>query len=218
MTRVRSPHPAPLAKRLLDVTFSSLAIALLSPLMLILSLGIRLDSRGPIIFRSRRIGRNGRPFTMLKFRTMRPDAEELLATLKARNLAGERFIRIPNDPRVTGFGRLLRKLSLDELPQLFNVLRGEMSLVGPRPQSPSEVALYSEREARRLDVPPGITGLWQVTARKSVDFEDWVRLDLFYIDNRTFWLDLKILFLTVPAMLRGTETADHNNGPSRLRN
>lgn len=191
------------AKRLLDIAVSVVALVLLVPLVLLIGLVIWLDSRGPVFFNSIRVGQNGRQFVMYKFRTMVVDAEEQLSKLQHRNLGGNLLIKIPNDPRITHVGRLLRESSLDELPQLLNVLKGEMSLVGPRPQYPREVAHYTEQQTRRLVVPPGMTGLWQVSARDSASFEDWVRYDLEYIDNWSLWLDIKVLVLTAVAVLRG---------------
>jgi lipopolysaccharide/colanic/teichoic acid biosynthesis glycosyltransferase len=173
----------------------------------ILSLIIRLDSDGPAIFRARRVGFKGREFTLYKFRSMYADAEKRLADLAHLNVGGAHLIKIPNDPRVTRVGRFLRKYSLDELPQLWNVLKGDMSLVGPRPQSPSEVALYTEYQRRRLAAVPGITGLWQVSARDDPRFDVWVAKDLEYIDNWSLWLDFKILFQTIGVVLGGKDAA-----------
>jgi lipopolysaccharide/colanic/teichoic acid biosynthesis glycosyltransferase len=171
--------------------------------MLAVAIGIRLDSSGPAIFRQRRVGLDGREFTMLKFRSMGVDAEQRLAGLAHLNAGGNQLIRIQSDPRVTRLGAFLRRSSLDELPQLVNVLRGDMSLVGPRPQSPSEVALYSSRQRQRLGVRPGMTGLWQVMARDDPSFDEWVRLDLEYIQHWSLGLDLKILLRT-PRIVLGT--------------
>jgi lipopolysaccharide/colanic/teichoic acid biosynthesis glycosyltransferase len=190
-------------KRAIDVGVSSLFLILASPLMLAVAIGIRLDSSGPAIFRQRRVGLDGREFTMLKFRSMGVDAEQRLAGLAHLNAGGNQLIRIQSDPRVTRLGAFLRRSSLDELPQLVNVLRGDMSLVGPRPQSPSEVALYSSRQRQRLGVRPGMTGLWQVIARDDPSFDEWVRLDLEYIQHWSLGLDLKILLRT-PRIVLGT--------------
>jgi lipopolysaccharide/colanic/teichoic acid biosynthesis glycosyltransferase len=190
-------------KRAIDVGVSSLFLILASPLMLAVAIGIRLDSSGPAIFRQRRVGLDGREFTMLKFRSMGVDAEQRLAGLAHLNAGGNQLIRIQSDPRVTRLGAFLRRSSLDELPQLVNVLRGDMSLVGPRPQSPSEVALYSSRQRQRLGVRPGMTGLWQVMARDDPSFDEWVRLDLEYIQHWSLGLDLKILLRT-PRIVLGT--------------
>ena len=157
----------PRAKRAMDLVLASLMLAIASPFMAVIAIVIRLDSSGPSIFVQRRVGLHGHEFTMFKFRTMCVDAEAQLDALAHLNAGGRRLIRIKDDPRVTHFGALLRRTSLDELPQFVNVLRGEMSLVGPRPQSPSEVALYSPEQRRRLAMPPGVTGLWQVTSRDN---------------------------------------------------
>jgi len=196
-------RPGYWAKRALDCTLAAGGLALTWPLWILIALLIRCDSPGPVLFRATRVGRHGRPFTMYKFRTMQVDAEARLAELAHRNLGGAYMIKIPDDPRVTRWGRLLRRTSLDELPQLLNVLRGAMSLVGPRPQAPNEVALYTPQQRRRLAVLPGITGLWQVTARHSPSFDEWVRLDLAYIDGWSLGLDLQILAQTLRAVFRG---------------
>jgi lipopolysaccharide/colanic/teichoic acid biosynthesis glycosyltransferase len=190
-------------KRVIDVGVSSLVLLMASPLMLAIAIGVKVDSSGPAIFRQRRVGIDGREFTMLKFRSMSADAEQRLAGLAHLNAGGSRMIRIPSDPRVTRLGAFLRRSSLDEVPQLINVLRGEMSLVGPRPQSPSEVALYTSRQRQRLAVRPGMTGLWQVTSRDDPSFAEWMRLDLEYIQRWSLGLDLKILLRT-PRVVLGT--------------
>jgi lipopolysaccharide/colanic/teichoic acid biosynthesis glycosyltransferase len=189
-------------KRALDLTLASLLLVVLSPVLALVAIAVRIDSPGPVLFIQSRVGRFGREFRMYKFRTMCADAEARLPQLAHLNAGGSRLIRIDNDPRVTRVGSFLRRTSLDELPQLINVIQGEMSLVGPRPQSPSEVALYSERQRLRLSVPPGMTGLWQVTARDDPRFDEWVRLDLQYIDRWSVVLDLKILLKTPATMLR----------------
>lgn len=189
-------------KRAMDVTLGSLLLLLASPLLALVAAGVRLDSSGPILFVQTRIGRGGRPFRMFKFRTMCVDAEARLPQLAHLNHGGNRLIRIDNDPRVTRLGSFLRRTSLDELPQLINVLKGEMSLVGPRPQSPDEVALYSDDQRERLAVQPGITGLWQVTSRDDPRFDEWIRLDLQYIRHWNLGLDLKILLKTPSVMVR----------------
>ena len=177
-------------------------LVVVSPLLVLVAAGVRLDSPGPVLFVPGRVGRNGRVFRMYKFRTMCVDAEARLPQLAHLNVGGDRLIRIDNDPRVTRLGSFLRRTSLDELPQLVNVLRGEMSLVGPRPQSPDEVALYSDGQRERLAVPPGMTGLWQVTARDNPTFDEWIRLDLQYIRQWSIGLDLKILLKTPAVMVR----------------
>ncbi len=193
-------------KQVLDLTGAFFLILFLLPVWLLVPLAIRLTSPGPVLFRQRRCGLNGRPFTMLKFRSMVSDAEQRKQELAALNEMGGPVFKVTNDPRVTAIGRLLRKYSIDEVPQLFNVLRGEMSLVGPRPLPVDEVQRFDDpAHRRRLSVKPGLTCLWQVSGRNNVsNFQDWVRLDLEYIDNWSFWLDLKILWRTIPVVLFGT--------------
>jgi lipopolysaccharide/colanic/teichoic acid biosynthesis glycosyltransferase len=195
-------------KRVVDIVVASLALVLLSPLIALVSIGLRLESRGPVLHVRPRVGRDGLLFRMYKFRTMTIDAEERLQTMQHLNVGGARLIRIANDPRVTPMGAILRRTSLDELPQLWNVLRGEMSLVGPRPQAPDEVQNYTESERKRLAVLPGMTGLWQVTARDNPNFEEWIRLDMHYIRNWSVWLDFQILartpWVVVKTMTRRT--------------
>lgn len=182
----------------------SLALLLLSaPLMLLAAMLVRLTSPGPAFFKQKRVGINGREFTMYKFRTMRAEAEQLKNTLLELNEMDGPVFKIRRDPRVTPLGRVLRRTSLDELPQLFNVLLGHMSMVGPRPPLPDEVRQYKLWQRRRLSVRPGLTCLWQVSGRNQVKFEKWMELDLEYIDNWSWWLDLKIMARTVPALLRG---------------
>lgn len=192
-------------KQLLDVTVAFVLILLLWWIWILVPLAIRLTSPGPVLFRQRRCGLNGAPFTMLKFRSMVSDAEQRKQELAALNEMGGPVFKVTNDPRITRVGRWLRKYSIDELPQLFNVLRGEMSLVGPRPLPVDEVRRFDDpSHRRRLSVKPGLTCLWQVSGRNKVkDFNDWVRLDLEYIDNWSFWLDLKILWRTIPVVLSG---------------
>jgi lipopolysaccharide/colanic/teichoic acid biosynthesis glycosyltransferase len=163
---------------------------------------VALDGR-PIVFRQTRVGLHGRPFSVVKFRTMVPDAEDRLEELEELNEIKGHAFKLTNDPRMTRTGAFLRKTSIDELPQLWNVIRGEMSLVGPRPPLPREVAGYDLWHRRRLSMKPGITGLWQVAARGDDDFDRWVALDLAYIDRWSVWLDLKIMLRTIPAMLQG---------------
>lgn len=195
-----------LAKQILDVLGAALFLMVASPLFLLVALGIRLSSPGPIFFRQRRAGLNGKPFTMLKFRSMTTDAEQRKAELEALNEMSGPVFKLTKDPRVTPIGYWLRRFSVDEWPQMMNVLRGDMSLVGPRPLPVDEVDRFDDlAHRRRLSVKPGITCLWQVKGRNNVrDFKDWVRLDLEYIDNWSLWLDLKILARTVPVVLMGT--------------
>jgi lipopolysaccharide/colanic/teichoic acid biosynthesis glycosyltransferase len=192
-----------IAKRLLDVGVCILLLPVLVPLVLLCALAIKLDSRGPILISQTRTGRDGTPFLMLKFRTMVTNAEELKAELAHLNVLPPPDFKIPDDPRVTRVGKILRQTSLDELPQLFNVVRGDMSLVGPRPTSFAS-STYALWHTQRLEVPPGITGLWQVKGRNTTTFDERLRLDIEYIEHRSFGLDLKILLQTVPAVLRRT--------------
>jgi exopolysaccharide biosynthesis polyprenyl glycosylphosphotransferase len=189
-------------KRGLDIVVAALALAAAAPLMAVTALAIRLDSPGPIFFRQERLGQAGRPFTILKFRSMSVDAERRLSLLRDQNEASGPIFKIRNDPRATRVGRVIRTLSIDELPQLWNVLRGEMSLVGPRPPLGSEVAHYEDWHRRRLDVTPGITCLWGVSGRSALDFEEMVMLDLYYLDNWSLGLDLRILLRTALSLLR----------------
>lgn len=189
------------AKRLIDTVGAGLGLVLLGPLFGVLALLILLVDGRPILFRQERVGSGGRRFTVSKFRTMVPDAEARQAELSPRNEVRGPGFKITEDPRFTRAGRFLRRSSLDELPQLWNVLKGEMSLVGPRPPLPGEVAGYSVWHRRRLTVKPGITGLWQITARRDDDFDRWVQLDLDYIDRWSLWLDLRILTRTIFVVL-----------------
>lgn len=190
-------------KRLLDVVLTGVGLVLISPLLLLIALLIKLDDRkGPVIFRQTRVGIDGKTFTMYKFRSMCTDAERRLAELAARNEGAGPLFKMTDDPRITRVGRFLRRYSLDELPQLFNVIGGSMSLVGPRPSLPSEVDAYPEQQVyRRLKVMPGLTGLWQVSGRSLLSWEESVRLDLWYVENWSIGLDLQILFRTAHAVL-----------------
>ncbi|KQW48821.1 hypothetical protein ASC77_08805 [Nocardioides sp. Root1257] len=189
------------AKHAADRILAGLALVAFGPLMLAIALAVRRDSPGPAIFAQTRTGRDGTTFTMLKFRTMRTDADRLLAELAQHNDCDGVLFKMQQDPRITRVGRLLRKYSLDELPQLINVVRGEMSLVGPRPALPSEVTRYDEDPRHRLVVRPGLTGLWQVSGRSDLSWDQSVRLDLHYVDNWSWALDLQILLRTVGAVL-----------------
>jgi|HubBroStandDraft_6_1064221.scaffolds.fasta_scaffold20370_3 exopolysaccharide biosynthesis polyprenyl glycosylphosphotransferase len=193
-----------IAKRIFDVAASGLALTLLAPVMAIVALVIVVDSPGKIFYRSRRVGRKGVRFTCYKFRTMVANADDLKSNLRHLNEREGPFFKITDDPRITPVGRFLRKSSLDELPQLWNVLKGDMSLVGPRPHPVDDFAQYCLDHLRRLDVKPGVTGLWQVMARTDPSFDTNMNLDIEYIENWSFWLDLKILLLTAPEVLRGT--------------
>ena len=192
-------------RRAQDIVFSLLALILLAPLALLIILAIVLDSPGDgVIFRQRRVGRDGKLFWLYKFRTMCPDAEEQLNELLSQNQMDGPVFKIKGDPRITRVGRFLRKTSLDELPQLLNVLRGDMSLVGTRPPTLDEYNQYESHHKRRLSMKPGITGLWQVSGRSNIeDFEEVVRLDVQYIDNWTLWEDIRILFKTVWVVFAG---------------
>lgn len=189
------------AKRALDIAGSLFGIIMLSPVLIFTALWVKLEDRGPILFQQVRAGRNGRKFPMLKFRSMCIDAEKKKEELMHLNEMDGPVFKIKHDPRITRIGRFIRKTSIDELPQLFNVLIGQMSLVGPRPPLPSEVAQYEPWQRRRLSVRPGITGMWQVSGRNEINFEEWMQLDLKYIDSWSLWLDVKILAKTVPVVL-----------------
>jgi exopolysaccharide biosynthesis polyprenyl glycosylphosphotransferase len=202
--RRNSRAVAHLFKRAWDFGVSSFLIVALLPTLLAIALLVKLESSGPVFYKSNRVGKKGRVFQCIKFRTMVANAEQLQASLVHRNERDGVLFKIKDDPRVTRFGRVLRKFSLDELPQLFNVLKGDMSLVGPRPPLASEVQRYDFPHFRRLEVLPGLTGLWQVRARQDPSFERYIGLDLAYVENWTFWLDLKILALTAEVVLRGT--------------
>jgi exopolysaccharide biosynthesis polyprenyl glycosylphosphotransferase len=188
-------------KRAMDLTFGALLIPIAAPMMLGIAALIRLDSPGPIIFSQKRVGRGGKPFLTYKFRSMRVGAESEQTQLYNLNEASGPLFKIKNDPRHTRVGRWLRRTSLDELPQIFNVLRGEMSLVGPRPPMIAEVEKYEDWHKKRLDATPGMTGLWQVSGRSELTFDEMVMLDIYYIENWSPWLDLWILFKTVPTVL-----------------
>ena len=194
-----------LIKIYFEFLLSLIILLIFSPLFFIIPIIIKLNSPGPIFFKQTRIGYHGRRFKLLKFRTMDIDAEKQLDSLQELNEQTGPVFKLGDDPRITGVGKFLRKYSLDEIPQLINVLKGEMNLVGPRPPLPEEVDNYKTKWRRRLNMKPGITGLWQVSGRNNlIKFEDWVKLDLEYIDNWNLWLDIKIMFKTVPAMFRGS--------------
>jgi len=201
----RDPRTVALVlKRIVDIVLSLLALTAVFPLMLAIAMLVRLNSEGPIFFVSERIGKRGRVFPCFKFRTMVKDAEQLKKNLVAMNERDGVLFKVSNDPRVTKVGRFLRKYSLDELPQFFNVLRGEMSIVGPRPPIASEVEKYELEHFRRLEVLPGLTGLWQIQARQDSSFAKYIALDTAYVENWSFWLDLKILVRTAEVVVRGT--------------
>ncbi len=198
------PEVALIFKRGLDVVMSSLALLALSPLLLAIAAAVRLDSRGPVFYTSERIGKKGRVFRCMKFRTMIRDADLRRGDVAHLNERDGVLFKISNDPRITRVGRILRKYSLDELPQFFNVLRGDMSIVGPRPPLASEVREYKLSHLRRLDVTPGITGLWQVQARQDPSFDSYISLDVAYIENWSLWLDLQIIGRTIGVVIAGT--------------
>lgn len=189
-------------KRLFDIVASSIAVIILSPLFLIIAICIKIDDpKGPVFYTQIRVGKDGKHFRMFKFRSMVNNADELLAKLRSKNEVNGAMFKMKNDPRITRVGRFIRKYSLDELPQLVNVVGGSMSIVGPRPPLVGEVAEYTEYDKQRLMVKPGATGMWQVGGRNDVDFDEMVRLDLTYIQERSIWLDLKIMFETVKVMI-----------------
>ncbi|MDD5449168.1 MAG: sugar transferase [Candidatus Omnitrophica bacterium] len=188
-------------KRLTDIAVSLLCIILLTPFFLAIAIIIRIDSKGPAVFRQIRIGQDGKPFLFFKFRTMRYDAEKLKEGMRHLSDMEGPIFKIKRDPRITRIGRFLRRTSIDEFPQLFNVLKGDMTLIGPRPPLVEEVRKYGKREMRRLSVKPGMTGLWQVSGRNDISFLEWMELDLYYIEHRSITLDINILIRTIPAVL-----------------
>ena len=193
------------AKRLIDIVASMLLLALLSPLLAVVALAVLATSGTPVLYRWRVVGQDGRPFVGYKFRTMVKNADQLKAALVERNEMTGPVFKVRDDPRVTPVGRILRKYSLDELPQLWSVLKGDMSLVGPRPPLQSEWPHFEEWQRRKLSVKPGMTCLWQISGRNEINgFDEWVRLDLEYVDNWTLLLDIKILLMTIPAAIKGT--------------
>ena len=195
----------PVLKRTLDVVVSALALAILSPLFLVVALAIKLTDGGPVLFFQTRVGRYGKLIRFPKFRSMRVDAEAVKARLMAQNdHGGGVTFKMKRDPRITTVGRMIRRLSIDELPQLWLVLRGDLTLVGPRPPIPQEVERYSLRQRRRLDVVPGLTCIWQVSGRSEVPFEQQARMDIRYIEKRSLWFDLALLLRTIPAVFAGT--------------
>ena len=194
-----------MAKRIFDIVVSLTALFLLTPLFLIVALWIRSDSEGPAFYSQMRVGKQGKPFRFWKFRSMDFDAEKYQSALRKLNqMHGDILFKLENDPRVTRVGSFLRKSSIDELPQLWNVLKGDMSLVGPRPPLPDEVAKYTPHQHQRLEVTPGITCIWQISGRSKIPFEQQVEMDLEYIANQSFWYDLNILYKTIYAVCKGT--------------
>jgi exopolysaccharide biosynthesis polyprenyl glycosylphosphotransferase len=190
-----------LLKRALDISFVILTAVVWVPIFVATALAVRLDSEGPIFYRQRRVGENEREFSMIKFRTMITNADDLRGQLIEEHKLDPRHPKIIDDPRITKVGRFLRRMSLDELPNIVNVMRGEMSIVGPRPPMPEEVALYEPWHKQRLNIIPGITGLWQVSGRSEVPFDEMCLLDIYYIENWSLKLDIQILLRTVPRVL-----------------
>jgi exopolysaccharide biosynthesis polyprenyl glycosylphosphotransferase len=191
-------------RRILDIILAGFILVIFGPLvMLPAAILIKLTSSGPVFFKQTRCGLNGRQFVMYKFRSMVTNAEQLRVELEGLNEMDGPVFKSSRDPRITGVGKIIRRRSIDELPQIFNVLRGDMSLVGPRPPLPAEVAKYERWQRRRLSMKPGMTCLWQISGRNEVSFDDWMKLDLTYIDNWSLLLDLKILLKTVPVVLLG---------------
>jgi len=188
-------------KRITDVTVAALILLLFLPVIPIIILLIKLDSGGPILFRQRRVGKRGKEFYFIKFRSMHTDAESVLSILRPLSSVDGPVFKLREDPRVTRVGRFLRRSSLDELPQLINVLKGDMSIVGPRPNLPSEVSHYLPWQKRRLEVTPGITCFWQIAGRSHIGFQEWMRLDLEYIRKRSLITDFKIMLKTIPAVI-----------------
>jgi exopolysaccharide biosynthesis polyprenyl glycosylphosphotransferase len=197
-------HPVHLAmKRFFDIVLSGGALALLSPLLVAVAILVKTTSRGPVLFRQKRVGLHGRMFHMLKFRSMVTDAEQLKEKLLRDNEQSGPIFKMRLDPRITTIGRFIRKHSIDELPQIVNVLRGDMSIVGPRPAIPGEVARYEAWQLRRLSVRPGLTCVWQVSGRNEIGFLEWMKLDMQYIDRWTFAGDLGLILRTIPVVLTG---------------
>ncbi len=191
-------------KRSFDILFASVFLILMSPIMILIALAIKLTSKGPVVFKQIRVGQGGRYFWCYKFRSMCVDAEAKKHELMHLNEASGPVFKIKCDPRITPIGAFIRKFSLDEFPQFFNVLKGDMSIVGPRPPLPMEVSAYSAHERKRLAVRPGLTCLWQVSGRSNISFQHWVELDILYIDTMTFGNDIKIVLRTIPAVLVGS--------------
>ena len=191
-------------KRLIDTVLSLIALIILSPLLLITALAVKLSSPGPVLFKQQRLGLHGKVFTIYKFRSMYIDAEERKKELQSRNEVKGLMFKMENDPRITRVGKFIRKTSIDELPQFYNVVKGDMSLVGTRPPTEDEFEKYNQYYRRRISMTPGLTGMWQVSGRSEIEnFDDVVKYDLQYIDNWSLWLDIKILFKTVVVVIAG---------------
>lgn len=184
-------------KRFFDILASLIGLIILSPVFLIVAIAIKIDDGGPVFYNQERIGKNGKEFKMYKFRSMKVNADQELKKLIHKNEVDGAMFKMKDDPRITRVGKFIRKTSIDEFPQLLNVLLGQMSIVGPRPPLPREVKMYTDYDWQRLYVRPGCTGLWQVTVRNSVGFHEMVNIDLEYIQKRGFWLDIKIMFKTI---------------------
>ncbi|WP_461207129.1 sugar transferase [Clostridium sp. DL1XJH146] len=187
-------------KRLIDVVGSLMGLIILSPVLLIVAILIKLDSKGPLIFAQERVGQYGNTFKMYKLRSMCVDAEDKLCELKDKNEMSGPMFKMTDDPRITKVGKVIRKTSLDELPQLVNVLKGEMSIVGPRPNLPKEIALFENWHKDKLLAKPGLTCFWQVMGRNDIDFDDWMKLDNKYLKERSTWLDIKLIFITIKVL------------------
>lgn len=192
-----------IVKRLLDIIVSVLMFIILSPIFLLTAIAIKIDDPGPVFFSQIRVGKKGKYFYMYKFRSMEVHAEEKKFELLELNDSGKVIFKMKEDPRLTRIGKFIRKFSIDELPQLWNVFKGDMSLVGPRPPLPMEVRVYKFRDLERLNVKPGVTCIWQVSGRSDIDFDGQVDLDLQYIESQSLWMDIKLLFKTIPAVLFG---------------
>ena len=184
-------------KRIIDIIGAGLGLILLSPIIAIVACAVKFTSKGPVFFSQKRVGKNGELFEMYKFRSMVVNAEELKENLEEQNEMSGPMFKIKDDPRVTKVGKFIRKTSIDELPQLWNVLKGDMSLVGPRPSLPKEVEQFDNWMFKRLTVRPGLTCYWQVSGRNNIDFEDWMKLDVKYVEERNIWIDIKLIFKTI---------------------
>ncbi len=195
-----------LSKRLIDVIASFIGLILLSPILVVVGILIKLESKGPMVFTQKRVGKDGKEFDMYKLRSMIVNAEEIKEKLKEQNEMSGPMFKMKDDPRITKVGKFIRKTSIDELPQLLNVLKGEMSLVGPRPSLPNEVKEFESWMLKRLDVKPGLTCYWQVMGRNNIDFEEWMQLDVKYVNERSLWLDIKLIVKTF-FVLFGDENA-----------
>lgn len=195
-----------IGKRAMDIVASLFGLIILSPLLILVSILIKLESSGPILFKQERVGLKGKNFVMYKFRSMVINAEELKAKLESQNEMSGPMFKIKNDPRVTKVGKFIRKTSIDELPQLINILKGEMSIVGPRPSLPKEVNMFEGWMLRRLDAKPGLTCYWQVRGRNNIGFEEWMRMDVDYVSERNIWIDIKLIFRTA-VLLFGDKNA-----------